>query len=613
MQEDKQSAFSQLPADLAEAVAMHQRGELVNARGKYEAFLGTQPKHPVALQLLGLLHSQQGSLDKAIEYMRASLAQYSNQPEVLNNLGNALAAAGRHEEAVQSYRSALQLSPKYLDAWRNLGLTQAGLGQDEDAEKAFQRCLELEVNDAAACLGLANLYQADNDIDRAIHFLERALRINPDFAEAHHNLGVCLRRKHKSSEAISHYEKAISLGLDRAELYQNLGSALVDGQDIDAAVNAYLEAIKRNPEDVISHRNLNKLLWEQDALDGHFDSYRSALDRLPRSLPLNVAYALDLFHLERYEEAESRLLNAVGHGLESAEIYSLLGHVCEGMDNWDRALENHARAIASDGVIADQRVSYARALLATQNAKEALRHAEMAASETPFNQRAIAYLGLCWRMLENPADEFINNYQEFVQVYDVPVPDEYQSAEEFNRQLATLLDSLHLGKNHPPEQTLRGGTQTYGDLFDRDEREIRQLVAGLKACIADYIDRLGHNDAHPLIMRRSDKFEFSASWSVRLQSSGYHTQHIHPLGWISSAYYVQVPAEVSESESHGGGIKFGEPDINLGWRGLAARKIQPGIGQLVLFPSYMWHGTVPFDSTKPRTTVAFDVVPVHDR
>ncbi len=387
----------------------------------------------------------------------------------------------------------------------------------------------------------------------------------------------------------------------------------MDKQDIDAAVSAYLEAIKRNPEDVISHRNLNKLLWEQDALHSHFDSYRSALDKLPMSLPLNVAYALDLYHLERYEEAESRLLNALGQGLESAEIYSLLGHVCEGMDDWDRALENHARAIASDGVIADQRVSYARALLATQNAKEALRHAELAASETPFNQRAIAYLGLCWRMLENPADEFINNYQEFVQVYDVPVPDEYGSSEEFNRQLATLLDSLHLGKKHPPEQTLRGGTQTYGDLFDRDEREIRQLVAGLKACIADYIDRLGHNDAHPLIMRRSDKFEFSASWSVRLQRSGYHTQHIHPLGWISSAYYVHVPGEVSESDTHGGGIKFGEPDINIGWRGLAARKIQPAAGQLVLFPSYMWHGTVPFESSEPRMTVAFDVVPVHNR
>ena len=30
---------------------------------------------------------------------------------------------------------------------------------------------------------------------------------------------------------------------------------------------------------------------------------------------------------------------------------------------------------------------------------------------------------------------------------------------------------------------------------------------------------------------------------------------------------------------------------------------------LVLFPSYFWHGTVPFVSDQPRLTVAFDAVP----
>jgi hypothetical protein len=27
----------------------------------------------------------------------------------------------------------------------------------------------------------------------------------------------------------------------------------------------------------------------------------------------------------------------------------------------------------------------------------------------------------------------------------------------------------------------------------------------------------------------------------------------------------------------------------------------------VLFPSYMWHGTVPLQAGSPRTTIAFDV------
>jgi hypothetical protein len=88
--------------------------------------------------------------------------------------------------------------------------------------------------------------------------------------------------------------------------------------------------------------------------------------------------------------------------------------------------------------------------------------------------------------------------------------------------------------------------------------------------------------------------------------------HVHPLGWLSSAYYVQVPPEITGSDVHGGGIKFGEPDIRIGTHGAARRLIQPAVGRLVLFPSYMWHGTIPFTAGITRMTVAFDVVPAQD-
>ena len=38
--------------------------------------------------------------------------------------------------------------------------------------------------------------------------------------------------------------------------------------------------------------------------------------------------------------------------------------------------------------------------------------------------------------------------------------------------------------------------------------------------------------------------------------------------------------------------------------------VRPRPGLLALFPSYMWHGTVPFRADERRLTMAFDVVPV---
>jgi hypothetical protein len=36
--------------------------------------------------------------------------------------------------------------------------------------------------------------------------------------------------------------------------------------------------------------------------------------------------------------------------------------------------------------------------------------------------------------------------------------------------------------------------------------------------------------------------------------------------------------------------------------------VQPRAGRLVLFPSYMWHGTSPIHGPVPRTTIAFDAL-----
>ena len=38
-------------------------------------------------------------------------------------------------------------------------------------------------------------------------------------------------------------------------------------------------------------------------------------------------------------------------------------------------------------------------------------------------------------------------------------------------------------------------------------------------------------------------------------------------------------------------------------------QLQPQPGKLALFPSYQWHGTVPFDDPEPRLTIAFDMQP----
>jgi uncharacterized protein (TIGR02466 family) len=94
-----------------------------------------------------------------------------------------------------------------------------------------------------------------------------------------------------------------------------------------------------------------------------------------------------------------------------------------------------------------------------------------------------------------------------------------------------------------------------------------------------------------------------------LRNAGYHASHVHPRGWISSAFYVDLPDGMAQASTQDGCLAFGEPSIATEPPLHAQRVVRPEPGKLVLFPSYFWHGTVPFHSEKTRLTVAFDVVP----
>jgi hypothetical protein len=178
----------------------------------------------------------------------------------------------------------------------------------------------------------------------------------------------------------------------------------------------------------------------------------------------------------------------------------------------------------------------------------------------------------------------------------------------FNAALEEELTHLHPQRREFLGQSLRRGTQTAGHLFGGGHKLVDRLKMRIDEAVARYIAALEADAAHPLRGRRGNSFTYNGSWSSRLGDCGFHVNHIHPMGWISSCYYVGLPATVADEDARQGWIKFGEPDFDA--KLPIRRAIQPRLGRLVLFPSYMWHGTIPFHGEEKRTTIAFDVIPV---
>src|SRR5581483_5414439 len=131
---------------------------------------------------------------------------------------------------------------------------------------------------------------------------------------------------------------------------------------------------------------------------------------------------------------------------------------------------------------------------------------------------------------------------------------------------------------------------------------IRALFDAFAGPVRQYIEHISRGP-ELLSRRNTGRWRFNGAWSVRLRSSGFHRSHTHPRGWISSACYLELPDVVQDLTRQQGVLAFGEPGIITSPPLGAEYSVRPKLGQLVLFPSYFWHGTIAFQSDQPRLTV----------
>ncbi len=101
------------PQDLFDqAIALHQRGDLVQAERLYQQILLLEPGAFGPRHMLGVIRAQQGRADDAIALIAAALKLNPQVASAWINLGNVQNASGRAEDAVESYRRALAIEPR---------------------------------------------------------------------------------------------------------------------------------------------------------------------------------------------------------------------------------------------------------------------------------------------------------------------------------------------------------------------------------------------------------------------------------------------------------------------------------------------------------------------
>lgn len=593
---------------LGRATTLLRGGEPLAAAAMCGAILVREPRNAIAAQLLGLALKDTGDWAEGERWLRFSIELEPNRGEFHANLGNLLRKRDKLAPAEAAYRRALDLLPEHRPARRGLALTLNDLRRFPEAEAQCRILLSTDDSDAEAWdilgLALANL----DRLAEAEGAHRRAVALDPQNKVAHHNLAAVLVAQERP-EALQALEAALKLGADGYEAAYNRGRAALNAGDLDEAEKGFARAAELQPLNLEAQSTLANVRYMRS--DPAFArSLVTAVKANRDNVPLQLLLGELLWRSGKLVEAETLARDLLTRKPTPAVRSTLAGILFDQgrlEEAETQALEAAADRPEAQGVL----INVVTILLARGRADEAMPFIQAQLTRHPQAQMWLAFDSVVSRMLASSRYRELCDYERLVRVYDLEAPPGWSSMTQFHRDLAAALHARHRFSRQPIDQTLRNGTQTSRSLLSDPDPVIRAVVKAFDAPIEEYRRTLGTPAEHPLSRANHGASQLTGAWSVRLQRNGFHVNHVHPEGMLSSAYYVEVPPETADPALKSGWIKFGEPRYPI--PGLSAeRYVQPVPGRLVLFPSYMWHGTNPIYGEEPRLCIAFDMRPKPD-
>ena len=443
--------------------------------------------------------------------------------------------------------------------------------------------------DSAAVRNLLGLVLHQlGDLEGCARELREAVRLSPRDPAAQFALASVSHHLGRDGEAETAVRRALQGGMDEAPVYALLGRILGKLGRREEAETAWLKAVRLDPSSPQAQRELADLIWMRT---GDVGEARAALDAAPQSHEI-AAITVRLLRAAGDDRAAYDL--AAARAKTYPALHVMAARAALGFD--PQAADRHLKSAPPEPNSPARAKTEIEVDLALGRAEPASRRAEALHAARPADQYATALLATAWRLTGDARHKALCDYERLVGRYRIEPPEGWSSLDAYLADLGQALDRIHGPLTHPVDQSLRHGSQTPRDLGDYPDPPIRALFAAIDAPIRRHIDAIGAGDQN---------YALAGTWSVRLNSSGFHINHVHPEGWLSSAFYVRLPAGMRGQE---GWLKFGEPGPPTAPPLPAEYLVQPEPGLLVLFPSYMWHGTVPFSSAEQRLTCAFDIV-----
>ena len=542
---------------LQQAVVAHRLGDLRKAERLYKTIIASRSSRvksgqeadviALAYNNLGFAQQQSGNLDDAIDSYEHAVEVKPDNYEAHHNLGYTLALSGHPGDAVDCYKEAIKLKPDFIEAYYHMGHALQEKGDLRASADCYRQIIKMQPGNADAYNALGAVLQIKGELDAALESYEHVLKINPDYFEAYNNMGSAYQAKGELEAAIECFENALERNPEYANAYNNMGHARFAQGNFQAAIQCYERAVELLPDSAEPYNNLANAYRET----GNFDEalkYFQILEEPRFAKAFEVSPSKPLYWLN----AKSQVL----------ECLFSLGRYEE--------LERSLNRLGESGDL-NRRVAAVGSYVAHQ------------------------------LEIENPLP-FCKNPLDFI--YQGNLADHVDDMESL---VAGLIEEGDQESQvwEPIHGVTKSGYATANTIFHAG-RYARALEGILRKEVESYRSRYESSDC-AYIDQWPSEYDLKG-WFVRLVKNGFQRSHIHPAGWLSGVVYLKT---LESSETDEGGIEFGLHGLELPVLddSYPRRVHRPRRGEILLFPSSLFHRTLPFSQDTDRCVIAFDLHP----
>ena len=467
------------------------------------------------------------------------------------------------QAAEKLYKETLKINPNHVDANNNLGIILLRSGKFQKAISCFEKAIEINPNHANAHNNFGVAFRQLGEHQKAKSCYEKAIKIQPNYASAHNNLGEVFRQLGELQKAKSCHQKAIEIDANNASAHDNLGEVFRQLGELQKAKSCHQKAIEINPNNAESHNNLGVVINELGEPQKAISCYEKAIEIQPNHASAHNNLG-NIFR--KFKEFQK----AANYFVRSATVFGNAQflectYFSNGVENYNKLLNTFAEKDPTNLRIAS--------LAAYVSTKENIKNVY------PFCKKPLNYF------------------------FSINLRDEFESSDQFYQRLLKISEKLE--SSWQIKNIVKNGYQSTGNLLDKPFLEITVLKKKIEKQISIYRKNYKNSDDY-YITRWPNESELTG-WYIKLKKQGQLKSHIHETGWLSGVFYLRVPKPLRKNEG----------SINLSLQGfdypydekLPNLYYAPKPFDLILYPSSLFHFTVPFTSNEERHCIAFDVTP----